>query len=113
MAVARKTRASRQETGLVLNKEEYESMKRFFESPDEGDHEVGRRLLWRCDIPKSIYWIRRLAKDTCPTHMVYDRLKAGREFRDESNIWGLYHFNDEQFAKWLIKQGWMTNEIFG
>lgn len=99
---------------VIINEEIYESLLTMFSSSDEENHLMGRLILNTCDIKKSIYWIWKLSKKGwhIANRMVYLRTKASRTFRDLSRLYYISGKDAREFAKWLINEKWMTQEIY-
>lgn len=100
-------------SGLVLDDQNYESIKDMLKSSDEGNHIVARKLLYECDINNSLYYIWRLAKaDNCFWPMHENRTKLGREFVSTCNLYTLKNCNTIHFIKYMENRNKLTSDIF-
>lgn len=95
----------------VLTESHYETLLCMLRSNDEADHLMAQQILAPINVEKSIFWIWKLA-NLYSSRMVNQRTKIGREFRDRAHLFFIAHKNATEFGSWLIKQGWMTDEIY-
>lgn len=95
----------------VITEDTYETLAAMIRSNDPADHLVAQMLLVQVDVQKSIYWIWQLARINA-NRMVNLRTKAGREFRDACNLFYLANQSATTFGSWLIKRGWMNEDIY-
>ena len=97
----------------VLNEKGYNTLYDLITSNDPENHVLAQVLLTKLNIEKSIYWIWRLASETrrCD-RMVNLRTKAGRKFRDDTDLYNLQHKTAYVFAEWANGKGWLTKEIY-
>jgi hypothetical protein len=95
----------------VITEETFETLKGMIKSSDPADHLVAQMILTQVDVQKSIYWIWKLA--IVNSHrMVNLRTKAGRAFRDDSNLFYLSNASATGFGSWLVRRGWITDDIY-
>lgn len=97
--------------GTVLTEHEYSTLQKMLASKDPEDHTMAQAILNQCDVPKSIYWIWKLARNYS-SQMVYMRTKASREFSRESGLFEIAWMKATFFALRLIKKGQLTPEIY-
>lgn len=100
--------------GTVITEEVYERLNTMLDSPDEGNHKMAQLILNQCDVPKSIYWIWKLAhRDYWKAErMVYRRTKASRNFIAECDFDRLRNKNAAQALRYITRKGWATPEIY-
>lgn len=97
----------------VLTEETFLVLKNMLDSTDPGDHVMAQQILVRINVRESILWIWLLAmNERRAPRMINARSKAGREFRDQSNLYGISYCNTTEFGKFLVDRGWMTPELF-
>lgn len=101
------------EDASVLKEEGYKTLSGLILSGDPENHLLVQVLLTKLNIEKSIYWIWRLASETrrCD-RMVNLRTKAGRKFRDDTDLYNLQYKTAYAFAEWINGKGWLTKEIY-
>lgn len=97
----------------ILNQQSADTIVAMLRSSDEGDHKMAQLLLTKVNVEKSIYWIWYIAtKSHCTDRMVNLRTKAGRSFRDDSNLFGIAYMRAAKFTRWLNDKQWLTPEIY-
>jgi len=96
----------------ILNEDSYNTLLKMVKSNDPENIKMVQVILTQLNIEKSIWWIYQLAKNTWSNNLVNLRTKAGRKFRDDTNLSMLANSSEHSFAYWCNKKGWLTPEIF-
>lgn len=97
----------------VLKEEGYNTLLGLLDSGDTENHVVAQALLTKLNIEKSIFYIWKLASRTRRRdRMINLRTKAGRKFRDDTDLFNLAHKSAYAFAEWAHGKGWLTKEIY-
>ena len=97
---------------VIIDEESYKSLYSMFNSSDKENHTIGQILLTKCDIKESIYYIWKLTSKVYTNNLVNLRTKAGRKFRDDSHLFSICSMGDRNFAEFLLRQNWLTTDIF-
>jgi hypothetical protein len=95
----------------VLTEDNYQTLKGMLGSNDEGNHKMAQLILNQLDIKESIFYIWVLAKHHA-NRMVNLRTKASRKFRDDCELFSLAYQNEEEFAQYLQRHDWLTEEHY-
>lgn len=95
----------------ILTEETFERLAGMIRSSDPENHKIAQLILVQVDVQKSIYWLWRLAKINAQ-RMVNLRTKLGRKLKDDAHLFGIAYKNNNEFASWLERKGWLTEEYF-
>jgi len=112
MTTLTQTKTVPTKVGTVLTEHEYDTLNKMLKSKDHADHTMAQAILNQCDIPKSIYWIWKLARNGNTTRMVYLRTKASREFSSTSTLFHISNQRATSFALYIVNKKWLTEEIY-
>lgn len=112
MTTITQTKTVPAKVGTVLTEHEYDTLNKMLKSKDPADHTMAQAILNQCDIPKSIYWIWKLAKQGNSTRMVYLRTKASRDFSSFSMLFSISNRKATSFALLLVEKKWLTEEMY-
>lgn len=104
--------ASSVEDVVIIDEESFNTLRGMLRSSDKDDWTMAQMILTKCNVEKSIYYIWLLSRKCYVHNMVNLRTKAGRKFRDDTNLFSLCGYNEEILLKYLVNKDWVTKEIF-
>lgn len=97
----------------VLKEDGYKRLGDLLTSSDSENHVLAQVLLTKLDIGKSIYYIWLLCRRYKRCHLMVNlRTKAGRKFRDDTDLFRLQNMGAYAFAEWINRKGWLTKEVY-
>lgn len=96
----------------IIDEDAYNTLVGIFKSGDQENFVIGQMILTNCDVKQSIYHIWKLSNAVYTNNLVNLRTKAGRKFRDNSNLFSICSMGERNFAEFLERRGWLTKDIF-
>jgi hypothetical protein len=96
----------------IIDENAYNTLVGIFKSGDQENFVIGQMILTSCNVKESIYYIWKLSREVYVNNLVNLRTKAGRKFRDECHLFSMCSMGDRNFAEFLLRQNWLTTDIF-